>query len=73
MVEDECDAYIHTSGHHQWDSAATYGVVRQRGLHASRLDGSELVYNVEENEFPDLLVCKEDVADRIIEAARAYL
>ncbi|MBB1052106.1 inositol monophosphatase [Dietzia sp. CW19] len=73
VVEDECDAYIHTSGHHQWDSAATYGVVRQRGLHASRLDGSELVYNVEENEFPDLLVCKEDVADRIIEAARAYL
>lgn len=73
VVEDECDAYIHTSGHHQWDSAATYGVVLQRGLHASRLDGAELVYNVEQTEFPDLLVCKKDVADRIIDAVRQYL
>jgi 3'(2'), 5'-bisphosphate nucleotidase len=73
VVEDECDAYIHTSGHHQWDSAATYGVVRQRGLHASRVDGSELVYNVEEIEYPDLLVCKQDVADEVIDAVRQYL
>lgn len=73
VVEDECDAYIHTSGHHQWDSAATYGVVRQRGLHASRLDGSELVYNSPETEFPDLLVCKQDVANTILEAVRPLL
>lgn len=73
VVEDECDAYIHTSGHHQWDSAATYGVVRQRGLHASRLDGSELVYNVEEIEYPDLLVCKQNVADTILEAVAKYV
>lgn len=73
VVEGECDAYIHTSGHHQWDSAATYGVVTQRGLHASRLDGSELVYNVEQIEYPDLLVCRADVADRLIDAVSAYL
>lgn len=72
VVEDECDAYIHTSGHHQWDSAAAVGVVHQRGLHASRLDGSELVYNAEEIKFPDLLVCKPEVADRIIDAVSAY-
>lgn len=73
VVEGECDAYLHTSGHQQWDSAATVGVVRQRGLHASRLDGGDLVYNVEQTEFPDLLVCKKDVADRIIDAVRQYL
>ena len=73
VLEDECDAYIHTSGHHQWDSAATVGVVQQRGLHASALDGSELVYNVEQVEFPDLLVCKPEVADRIIDAVAEYL
>lgn len=73
VVEDECDAYIHTSGHNQWDSAATYGVVRQRGLHASRLDGSELVYNTEEPEFPDLLVCKQDVAEKVLDAVGQYL
>lgn len=73
VVEGECDAYIHTSGHHQWDSAATFGVVRQRGLHASRLDGSELDYNVEQSEFPDLLVCKQDVAETILDAVRQHL
>ena len=73
VVEDECDAYIHTSGHHQWDSAATFGVVCQRGLHASHLDGSELRYNVEEIELPDLLVCRQDVAERIIDAVAGYL
>ena len=73
VVEDECDAYIHTSGHHQWDSAATYGVVRLRGLHASHLDGSDFEYNSEEIEFPDLLVCKPEVADRIIDAVAKYL
>ncbi len=73
VLEGECDAYIHTSGHHQWDSAATVGVVQQRGLHASALDGSELVYNVEEIEYPDLLVCTREVADRVIEAVAEYL
>lgn len=73
VVEDECDAYIHTSGHHQWDSAAAHGVVTQRGLHSSRLDGSELVYNIEEIEYPDLLVCKKDVAGKIIDAVAKYL
>lgn len=73
VVEGECDAYIHTSGHHQWDSAATVGVAQQRGLHASRLDGSGLVYNDEEIEYPDLLVCTEEVADTIIEAVARYV
>ena len=73
VVEDECDAFIHTSGHHQWDSAATYGVVTQRGLHASHLDGTDLQYNVDEIEFPDLLVCKPEVADRIVNAVATYL
>lgn len=73
VVEDECDAYIHTSGHHQWDSAATVGVVQQRGLHVSRLDGSELAYNIEATEHPDLLVCKQEVAGRIIDAVRKFL
>ncbi|HBD21653.1 MULTISPECIES: inositol monophosphatase family protein [Dietzia] len=73
VLEGECDAYIHTSGHHQWDSAATVGVVTQRGLHASSLDGSELVYNTEQIEFPDLLVCTQDVAETIIDVVRTYL
>ena len=73
VVEDECDAYIHTSGHHQWDSAATYGVTRLRGLHASHLDGSDFDYNSEAVEFADLLVCKPEFADRIISAVAKYL
>jgi 3'(2'), 5'-bisphosphate nucleotidase len=48
-------------------------VVQQRGLHASALDGSELVYNTEQIEFPDLLVCTPEIADRIIDAVGTYL
>lgn len=73
VLEDECDVYIHTSGHYQWDSAATVGVVTQRGLHASALDGSELVYNTEQIEFPDLLVCREDLSETVVDAVRKYL
>lgn len=73
VVEGECDAYIHSTEHHQWDSAAAVGVARGRGLHASRLDGTELVYNQTDSGFPDLLVATPEAAERIIPAVAKYL
>ena len=55
VVEDECDAYIHTSGHHQWDSPRPTASCAS-AAHASHLDGSGIAYNVDEIELPDLLV-----------------
>lgn len=73
VVEGECDAFLQASPHHQWDSAAAVGVAHLRGLVAARLDGSELVYNQPDPEFPDLLVATEAAAERIIPAVSRYL
>ena len=39
------------------------GVVRAAGLHASRLDGSPLIYNRRDPYLPDLLMCRAELAD----------
>ncbi len=66
------DAYLHSGGQWEWDSAAPVGVVAAAGLHASRIDGSPLVYNVENPYLPDLLICRADLAPALLTAiARA--
>jgi 3'(2'), 5'-bisphosphate nucleotidase len=44
-------------------------VARAAGLHASRLDGSPLVYNRPDPYLPDLLICRPELAERVIAAA----
>ena len=39
------DAYVHSGGQYEWDSAAPVAVAWAAGLHASRIDGSKLSYN----------------------------
>jgi 3'(2'), 5'-bisphosphate nucleotidase len=42
------------------------------GLHASRIDGSPCIYNRPDVSMPDLLICRKEVADKILAAiARA--
>ena len=38
------------------------------GLHTSRIDGSPLVYNQADPKLPDLLVCRPEIADALLEA-----
>ena len=40
------------------------------GLHASRIDGSALVYNRPDPKLPDLLVCRRELAEPILAAIR---
>lgn len=68
----DSDAYIHAGGQYEWDSAAPVGVCKAAGLHCSRLDGSELEYNQEDTYLPDLLICRPELADQIMELAAAY-
>jgi 3'(2'), 5'-bisphosphate nucleotidase len=70
VVLGEADVYAHNGGQYEWDSAAPVAVAAAAGLHASRLDGSPLVYNRPEPYQPDLLVCRPELADRVIAAAR---
>jgi 3'(2'), 5'-bisphosphate nucleotidase len=62
VVRGEADVYAHAGGQYQWDSAAPVAVAVAAGLHASRLDGSPLVYNRAELSVPDLLICRPELA-----------
>ena len=55
------------------DSAAPVGVAAAVGLHVSRLDGSPLEYNRPDPWLPDLLVCKPELAERVLEIVHQYI
>lgn len=66
VVRDVSDAYVHAGGQYEWDSAAPVAVARAAGLHTSRVDGSPLRYNQDDVRLPDLVVCRPELADRIL-------
>ncbi len=66
IARGEAEIYLHTGGQHEWDSCAPVAVARAYGLHASRVDGSALVYNQPETYMPDLLICRTELADRVL-------
>jgi 3'(2'), 5'-bisphosphate nucleotidase len=68
VLRGEAEAYVHSGGQYQWDSAAPVAVARAAGLHTSRLDGSPLVYNRAERALPDLVVCRQEVAVAVMRA-----
>jgi 3'(2'), 5'-bisphosphate nucleotidase len=67
VVRDVADAYVHAGGQYQWDNAAPVAVARAAGLHCSRVDGSPLVYNEPDTSLPDLVVCRPELADAILD------
>jgi 3'(2'), 5'-bisphosphate nucleotidase len=67
VVVGEADVYAHAGGMYEWDSAAPAAVAAAAGLHVSRIDGSPLVYNRPDPWLPDLLVCRAELADRVLE------
>ncbi|MGH3676212.1 MAG: 3'(2'),5'-bisphosphate nucleotidase CysQ [Mycobacterium sp.] len=73
VVNGDVDAYLHAGGQWEWDSAAPAGVVRAAGLHASRLDGSPLVYNRRDPYLPDLLMCRAELADELLAGIRSAI
>ena len=70
VVLGEADIYAHSGGQYEWDSCAPIAVARAAGLHASRIDGSELVYNQPDPYLPDLLVCHPEIAAAALAALR---
>jgi len=73
VVGGEVDAYVHAGGQYEWDSAAPVAVAMATGLHASRIDGSALKYNETDPRLPDLLVCRKDLAPRLLAALRQHV
>ena len=66
VVRDVTDAYVHAGGQYEWDSAAPVAVARAAGLFTSRVDGSPLRYNQDDVYLPDLVVCRPELAERIL-------
>ena len=64
----EGDAYVHSGGQYEWDSAAPVAVARAAGLHCSRIDGSPLVYNQANTLLPDLVICRPELAEGVLAA-----
>lgn len=68
VISGEVDGYLHAGGQYEWDSAAPVAVATATGLHTSRIDGSELRYNQADPRLDDLLVCRRDLAERLLAA-----
>ena len=72
VVRDLTDAYVHAGGQYEWDNAAPVAVARAAGLYCSRVDGSHLVYNQDDVSLPDLIVCRVELAERIVAFVREH-
>lgn len=73
VLRGEAEGYVHGGGQWEWDSAAPVGVALAAGLHASRLDGAPLTYNAPHPYLPDLLICRPELAGRLLAALRAHI
>jgi 3'(2'), 5'-bisphosphate nucleotidase len=71
IVLGDADIYVHGGGQYEWDSCAPVGVATAAGLHTSRLDGSPLRYNQADVWLPDLLVCRPELAEKVLSAVHA--
>ncbi len=72
VVLGESDIYAHSGGQYEWDNCAPAAVAIAAGLHASRLDGSPLVYNNADPYLPDLLICRPELAEPALEALSRF-
>lgn len=67
VVRGEAVAYVHAGGQYEWDSAAPVAVAQAKGLWCGRIDGSPLIYNQDDTYLPDLVICRPEYRDAIIE------
>ncbi|MBX3565306.1 MAG: 3'(2'),5'-bisphosphate nucleotidase CysQ [Sphingomonas sp.] len=68
VVRGEAEIYLHTGGQHQWDNCAPVAVALAAGLHCSRIDGSPLIYNQPATSIPDLLICRPEWSQIVLES-----
>lgn len=70
VVRGEAEIYLHSGGQYEWDSCAPAAVALAHGLHATRMDGGPLLYNQADTYMPDLLICRPEWAERVLEEVR---
>jgi 3'(2'), 5'-bisphosphate nucleotidase len=70
VVRGDAEVYVHSGGQWEWDSAAPVAIALTSGLHVSRIDGSPVRYNQPNPWLPDILICRSELAERVIELCR---
>jgi 3'(2'), 5'-bisphosphate nucleotidase len=73
VIEGQADAYVHSGGQYEWDSAAPVAVASAAGLHASRIDGSSLRYNQAHPSVPDILISTAGLAPTLLATISSVL
>ena len=68
VVLGQAEIYLHSGGQFEWDNCAPVAVAQAHGLHCSRIDGEPLVYNRKDSYLPDLLLCRPEWAEPVLEA-----
>ncbi|GEE01054.1 3'(2'),5'-bisphosphate nucleotidase CysQ [Gordonia spumicola] len=68
VVRGDADAYVHSGGQYEWDNCAPVGVALAAGLHCSRLDGRDIVYNNPQPYMPDFVICRQEIAADVLTA-----
>lgn len=66
ILRGEADIYLHSGGQYEWDNCAPAAVALAAGLHVSRIDGTPLAYNNADPYLPDLLICRQADAARVL-------
>lgn len=72
VVLGEVDIYVHAGGQYEWDSCAPVAVATASGLHASRLDGEPLRYGDADAWLPDLVVCRREYTEVVLDITRRW-
>ena len=67
LVRGIADIYLHAGGQYEWDNAAPVAVAQAAGLHATRIDGTPMRYNNADPYLPDLLICRKELTDRVMD------
>lgn len=70
VIRGEADIYLHSGGQFEWDSCAPVAVAQAYGLHCSRIDGSPLIYNQADVYMPDLLICRKEHAELVLQKVK---
>jgi 3'(2'), 5'-bisphosphate nucleotidase len=70
VISGQTDAYLHSGGFYEWDTAAPAAVAIAAGFHVSRIDGSVVAYNRDDPLLPDILVCRPAIAGLLLDAIR---
>ena len=71
VVAGQAEIYLHAGGQYEWDNCAPVAVALAAGFHASRIDGSRIVYNCRDTLVPDLLICRPDCAESVLAVVAA--